>query len=184
MIIIKKLFILIAFVILAVSLAKTVSASTGCHWDWQGWHWVWVCPPSPTASPVPTLVPTPEPTLEPTATPSATLVPEEVVVDHGAPFNYGGTWCDGIAPATIEHAFATRIGSNTLVAYWPTVVGGQVNVRFREVGQTEWKHALRDFPNFGLAPIGFLKEGIKYDYQMTNGNGCNQSAWSKVFAGL
>lgn len=38
---------------------------------------------------------------------------------------------------------------------------------------------------FGIGFIlGFLKANIKYDFQITNGNGCNQSNWSNVFKGI
>jgi len=140
--------------------------------------------PTATASPVPTVSPTstPEPTQEPEATPEATLVPEVHEANH---FEAGNpSYCDGYTPSTIVHAFATRVGNNALIAYWPTVVGGTVNVRFKEVGVSDWAHALRDYPNFGVAPIGFLKTDVKYDFQLTNGNGCNQSSWSPVFKGL
>jgi hypothetical protein len=97
----------------------------------------------------------------------------------------GAPVCQGFQPAMIPNAFAKRItATNSVIGYWPTVVGGQVNIRFRELGATEWQHALRDYPNLGVAPIGFLKDGVKYEYQLTNGYGCNQSPWSKVYKPL
>ncbi len=97
----------------------------------------------------------------------------------------GAPVCSAFAPAMIQHAIAKRINAtNSVVSYWPTVTGGQVNIRFREEGAKDWQHALRDFPNLGVAPIGFLKENVKYEYQITNGHGCAQSNWSPVFRSL
>lgn len=97
----------------------------------------------------------------------------------------GAPVCSAFAPVTIQHATALRTNStNSVVSYWPTVVGGEVNIRYREVGATAWQHALRNYPNFGVAPIGFLKENVKYEYQITNGHGCAQSTWSPVFKSL
>ncbi len=110
--------------------------------------------------------------------------PEPVKVENpltaaGAPI------CGGVAPSPIPNALAKRVNStNALVVYWPTTVGGQVNIRYREEGSSVWQHALRDYPNLGVAPIGFLKANVNYEYQLTNGNGCAQSLWSKVFKGL
>lgn len=135
--------------------------------------------PSPTASPEPTS--SPEPTDEPTATPEATLAPTER--PYVAPDAKGAPTCDGQTPATITHATATRLNTtNAVVAYWPTVFGGVVNIAFREIGETQMRHALRDYPNLGIAPIGSLKDGVKYEYQLTNGFGCLQSNWSRVFS--
>ncbi len=97
----------------------------------------------------------------------------------------GAPVCSAFAPAMIQHAIAKRINAtNSVVSYWPTVTGGEVNIRYRELGATVWQHALRDYPNLGVAPIGFLKENVKYEYQITNGHGCAQSNWSPVFRSL
>ncbi len=97
----------------------------------------------------------------------------------------GAPVCSAFSPAMIQHAIAKRINAtNSVVSYWPTVTGGQVNIRYREEGAKDWQHALRDFPNLGVAPIGFLKENVKYEYQITNGHGCAQSNWSPVFRSL
>lgn len=164
-----------------------------------------VSTPSPTPTVTPTVAPTssPEPTAtpeetvspEPTATPEATATPEEspvpteqpvVTQTFSAPAPAGAPVCDtgGNIPFPIKSSTATRIGTNAVIAYWPTVIGGQVNARFRELGSTNWQHALRDYPNIGVAPIGFLRDGVKYEYQLTNGFGCNQSGWSRVFVGF
>jgi hypothetical protein len=111
--------------------------------------------------------------------------PEKKADNFSAPGPAGAPMCQGTTPAMIPNAFAHRINATSaLVAYWPTITGGQVNIRYREVGATGWQHALRDYPNLGLAPIGFLKENVKYEYQLTNGHGCAQSNWSPVFKSL
>ena len=170
--------------------------------------------PIVTPSPVPTIVPTVEPTVEPTAEPSVepsatpsaepsvepTATPEAteepssepeatvapvITEPVSAPLSEAGAFvCGGIKPATIVWGYAVRIGSNAVVHYVPTVLGGESNIRFRELGSSEWQHALRDFPNLGLSPISSLKNKMKYEFQITNGNGCNQSDWSPVFKGL
>lgn len=93
--------------------------------------------------------------------------------------------CQGSSPKQIPWGYAKRLSSTSyMVFYVPTVVGGESNIRFREAGTTVWQHALRDYPNLGVAPLRFLKENVKYDFQITNGNGCNQSNWSAVFKGI
>lgn len=139
-------------------------------------------PASPT--PTPTVTPTPVVTPTPTASASATPTVEPTVKPSVAPDPGGAPSCDtgGSIPAPVTHAVSTRLGaSNAVIAYWPTVLGGQVNIRYREVGSTEWHHALRDYPNLGVAPLGFLTDGVQYEYQIANGHGCNQSAWGPVF---
>jgi hypothetical protein len=111
--------------------------------------------------------------VESVATPSAEVV--------SAPLSGAGWSCDGISPLMITHATAKRIGTNAIVMYWPTVTAGEVSIRYRELGATEWQNALRNYPNIGIAPIGFLKSGAKYEYQIVNGFGCAQSPWSPVF---
>ena len=97
----------------------------------------------------------------------------------------GAPMCQGFTPATIPWAYAKRVSPTSyMIFYVPTVVGGQANIRYMEQGAKEWQHALRDYPNVGVAPLGFLKENVKYNFQISNGEGCNQSAWSAVFKGI
>jgi len=190
----KILVTLLLVVGLLTVTAKPAQASFNIPHCPHGTHGFWpICIPNstPTPSATPTATPeetdeptySPEPTVEPTATPEATIAPEATERPYVAPDAAGAPTCDGVTPAPITHAVAKRLnGQNAVIAYWPTVLGGTVNVSFREVGQVGMKHALRDYPNFGVAPIGALKAGVKYEYQLTNGHGCLQSNWSIVFA--
>ena len=157
-----------------------------CHYHWFGCHedlrrhcddgWSEGRCPTPSATPVASPTPTAVP-LAPVSTPD----PWNCEMDHSCvPTNSAPSCGTAIAP-TIKFAVAHRLGTNAIVNYWPTVVGGQVNLRYKETGASEWQHAARDLPNFGIVAIGFLKANVKYDYQLTNGYDCGQSNWSNVF---
>jgi hypothetical protein len=153
------------------------SGRHGCK-TWRHHHWILV-PAQTDIQTVDCEVPLVKCPQEPTKPVSKPVKVENPLTPAGAPI------CGGIAPSMIPNALSKRIGStNALVVYWPTTVGGQVNIRYREEGSNVWQHALRDYPNLGVAPIGFLKADVKYEYQLTNGDRCAQSLWSKVFKGL
>jgi hypothetical protein len=123
------------------------------------------------------------PIVEPEVTPEPTPVVEVPVIRSTTPA--GAPTCQGITPKTVPWAYAKRVSTTSYVIFYvPTVFGGQVNIRFMEQGSTAWEHALLNYENIGVAPIDHLKNGIKYDFQIVNGNGCNQSAWSQVFKGV
>lgn len=178
------------FVVVAPLSAKTVYGTRQCPAGTTEKVVFWFikqCVPvkeeTPTQSPTPTVTPTQieeEPTVTPTEEPQAPVTAPVIATQSGFT-PAGAPGCGGAKPGAIPSSSAKRLGNAVTVFYWPTVIGGQVNIRYREVGKTAWEHALRDYPNLGVAPIGSLKEGVKYEYQIANGHGCAQSDWSKVF---
>lgn len=106
------------------------------------------------------------PDEQPTPTP---IVPTPTFSQPGSG---GAPVCTDLSTILLPANFhVIRNGSFATLKWWPTQ-GAQVNVYYREVGQSGWQHALADQPNNGELLIGALNPSLGYEFGLQQKQGC------------
>jgi len=157
-----------------------------CHWE--GWNLKCgnECVKEERVCPTPTTTPTPmvTPTATPTATPSATPTPE--VTPTPVPEVSDGGSCNGCGQVPTAYQcpngevkqlpqalFVHRKGTQARVEWFRTG-GDQVTILYKEVGASNWEHALRDQPNrdWNSYTIYALNPVLGYTFGVMQHDGC------------
>jgi hypothetical protein len=109
--------------------------------------------------------PEPTPTLEPTPTPEP--VPTERPTTPA-----GASQCNNVAPVLAPaNPLVWRLGGTAIVQWQPQDGANQANIYYREVGNPENAHAVRDIPNTGYYEINELG-GLDWEFGVQESNGC------------
>ena len=141
--------------------------------------------PSPTPvepSPTPEVSPTPKPECEnDCATPTPSPRPTEIPQPTETPFPQSCRGCDEKPSAPMcpnsdttvaaQNFHILRNGSQA-IAKWVPTAGNQVNLYYREVGQTAWTHSVRDEANDGYLEIGYLNPSLGYEFGLQQKADC------------
>ncbi len=70
------------------------------------------------------------------------------------------------------------------VRWWPALNADQAHIIYTEQNSSEWKHALLNTANDGVATIGHLKNGGDYTFAVAGVNGCMVGQWSRSYTQL
>lgn len=68
------------------------------------------------------------------------------------------------------------------VRWWPAQGASQAHIIYTELNGNEWKHALLNTANDGVATISHLKNGGVYTFAVAGVNGCMVGDWSQSYA--
>lgn len=109
------------------------------------------------------VTPTPTPTLEP---------PRVHVSDGKAPVPTAPTCPDGSTIKVASNLHVIRSGDKAELRWTPTD-GNQVNIYWKEVGQSDWKHAAGNQQNDGRFVVGSLKPSLGYTFGVQQVNSCS-----------
>lgn len=140
------------------------------------WDWVCITPtliPTPTATPSAT--PTPTPVVEeeePEITPVPTSVPQPLTEPSG-PFLAPS--CTDQSPILLPaNPHVVRSGK-TAVVKWFQTQGTEVNIYFKELGQTNWTHGVGNIQakDFNEYTISHLNPKLGYVFGIQQKTGCS-----------
>jgi hypothetical protein len=136
---------------------------------------IWVLPvgacTTVTPTPTPEITPTPEvtPRVTPTPVPYQPAWPQPCNGCTGTPV--APTCADSSTILLPANFFVERAGKDAILKWWPTQ-GSQVNVFYKEVGQSGWTYGVGDLPNNGEYTVHALNPGVGYTFGLVQKTGC------------
>ena len=111
-----------------------------------------------------------------------------------SPFNDGGSsnpgatqapTCSDSVPGKVANIFVATGTPNDgkLEVKWLSdePKGNKAHIRYTEGNGENWQHALLNTDNDGNEVIGELKNGVHYNFQVAQVNGCAVGPWSKTY---